>query len=260
MVGNLSSGMKNYFRNKSTEELIFEHLPLIKYLAGRFAGRLPASLDQEDLVVAGIIGLIEAAQRFDPSRNIQFKTFAEFRIRGAMLDELRNLDWVPRSVREKAAKLEKAMIELENRLGRPAEDEEIAKELGISLEAYYRLLEEVKGITFVDIEALKRKIEDLQEDDLVELLPDSGENDPFDKLGLKELGEALAQAISELPEKERLVITLYYYENLTMKEIGKVLGYTESRISQLHSKALLRLRAKLKERLGEDYKDLLKEG
>ncbi len=248
--------MKTYWQNKSAEELIWEHLPLIKYLAARYAGRLPPSLDQDDLVVAGIIGLLEAARRFDPSRNIQFKTFAEFRIRGAMLDELRNVDWVPRSVREKAARLEKVMLELENRLGRPPEDEEIARELGMDLEEYYRLLEKVRGITFVDIEALKRKVEDLQETDLVELLSDSGENDPFEKLGLKELGEALAQAIAELPEKEKLVITLYYYENLTMKEIGRVLGYTESRISQLHSKALLRLRAKLKERLGEQYKDL----
>ena len=260
MVGSFSSGMKNYFRQKSTEELVFEHLPLIKYLAGRMANRLPASLDQEDLIMAGIIGLMEAAQRFDPSRKIQFKTFAEFRIRGAMLDELRNLDLVPRSVREKAAKLERVMSDLEKRLGRPPEDEEVAKELKLSLEDYYRLLEEVKGITFVDIEVLKRKVEDLQEDDLVELLSDAGENDPFERLGLIELAEALARAISELPEKERLVITLYYYEGLTMKEIGKVLGYTESRISQLHSKALLRLRGKLKERWGKDYHDLLKEG
>ncbi len=251
----------NYIvQNKSAEELVLEHLPLIKYIAARFSGRLPPSISQEDLVMAGIIGLLEAAKRYDPSRKIQFKTFAEFRIRGAMLDELRNIDMVPRSVREKASQLGKKMLELEQRLGRPPSDEEVAKELGLELDDYYKLLDKVKGITFVDIDVIKRKVEDLQEDDFVELLSDSGEGDPFEKLGMKELGEALAQAISELPEKERLVITLYYYENLTMKEIGKVLGYTESRISQLHSKALLRLRAKLEERFGKDYKDLFKGG
>lgn len=248
--------MKNYLQ-KSTEELVFEHLPLVKYLALRLAGRLPPTLDVEDLISAGVVGLIEAARRFDPKRNIQFKTFAEFRIRGAMLDELRTLDWVPRSVKEKAARLEKVLAELENRLGRPPDDEEVARELGVSLEEYYRLLDEVRGITFIDVEALRRKLEDAEDLDLADFLADSEENDPFEKLGWKELGEALAQAISELPEKEKLVITLYYYEGLTMKEIGRVLGYTESRISQLHSKALLRLRAKLKERLGENYADLL---
>ncbi len=256
MVTKLSGYFMKTYLQKTPEELVFEHLPLVKYLASRLSGRLPPTLDVEDLISAGIVGLIEAARRFDPKRNIQFKTFAEFRIRGAMLDELRSLDWIPRSVKEKAARLEKVMSTLENRLGRPPEDEEIARELGLRLEEYYRLLEEVRGITFVDIEALKRKLEDAEDLDLADLLADSEENDPFEKLGLKELGEALAQAISELPEKEKLVITLYYYEGLTMKEIGKVLGYTESRISQLHSKALLRLRAKLKERLGENYLDL----
>ncbi len=255
MVTKLSGYFMKTYLQKTPEELVFEHLPLVKYLALRLSGRLPPTVDVEDLISAGIVGLIEAARRFDPERNIQFKTFAEFRIRGAMLDELRTMDWVPRSVKEKAARLEKALVSLESRLGRPPEDEEIAKELGLSLEDYYRLLEEVRGITLVDIETLKRKLEDAEDLDLADLLADSEKNDPFEKLGLKELGETLAQAISELPEKEKLVITLYYYEGLTMKEIGKVLGYTESRISQLHSKALLRLRAKLKERLGENYKE-----
>ncbi|HFC98308.1 MAG TPA: FliA/WhiG family RNA polymerase sigma factor [Thermosulfurimonas dismutans] len=243
--------MKNYL-SKSPEELVLEHLPLVKYLASRLAGRLPPPLEEEDLVSAGILGLIEAARRFDPRRNIQFRTFAEFRIRGAMLDQIRHLDWVPRSVKEKASRLEKVFSELENRLGRPPEDEEVARAMGISLEEYYRLLEEIRGISLVDLDSLRKKLED-EGLDWADILSDAGENDPFERLGLKELAEALSRAIAELPEKEKLVITLYYYEGLTMKEIGRVLGYTESRISQLHSKALLRLRGRLREMLGEDY-------
>ncbi|QJA05520.1 FliA/WhiG family RNA polymerase sigma factor [Thermosulfurimonas marina] len=245
------------YLSRSPEELIFEHLPLVKYLAQRLAGRLPPALDSEDLVSAGILGLIEAARRFDPSRKIQFKTFAEFRIRGAMLDELRQLDWTPRSVKEKAAHLEKVITRLEQRLGRPPEDEEVARELGLSLDDYYRLLDEVRGLSLVDLEALRKKLEDQEGLDLEDLLAAEDQEDPFEKLGLKELAEALAQAISELPERERLVITLYYYEGLTMKEIGRVMGYTESRISQIHSKALLHLRGKLRERLGESYREFL---
>ncbi|RUM87100.1 MAG: FliA/WhiG family RNA polymerase sigma factor [Thermodesulfatator sp.] len=243
------------YLSRSPEELIFEHLSLVKYLAQRLAGRLPPALDPEDLISAGLLGLIEAAQRFDPSRKIQFKTFAEFRIRGAMLDQLRQLDWTPRSVKEKAARLEKTIHQLEQRLGRPPEDEEVAQELGLSLDDYYRLLEEVRGLTLVDMEALKKRLEDQEGLEVESLLAAEDEEDPFEKLGLKELAEALAQAISELPEKERLVITLYYYEGLTMKEIGRVMGYTESRISQLHSQALLRLRGQLRERLGEAYRE-----
>ncbi len=233
-------------------ELIIKYAPLIKYVAGRLAMRLPPNVDINDLISAGVMGLIDAINRFDPSRNIQFKTFAEFRIRGAMLDELRSLDWVPRSVRKKAALLEKTYQELEQQLGRPAEDEEVAEALGITIDEFYHLLEETKNISFIDIENIKRKIPDLNEEDIFDLIEDPDQPDPFEDCELQELRDILAEAIDELPEKEKLVLSLYYYEGLTMREIGEILGYTESRISQLHSKALTRLRGKLKGRL-EDY-------
>ncbi len=238
---------------RKRNELIVKYAPLIKYVAGRLAMKLPPNVDVNDLISAGVMGLIDAINRFDPSRNIQFKTFAEFRIRGAMLDELRSLDWVPRSIRKKAAMLEKAYLELEQELGRPAEDDEVAKALGLSLEEFYRLLEETKTVSFVDIDSIKRKIPDLNEEDIFDLIEDPDQPDPFEDCELLELRDLLAESIDELPEKEKLVVSLYYYEGLTMREIGEILGYTESRISQLHSKALTRLRAKLKTRLGEDY-------
>ncbi len=234
-------------------ELILKYTPLIKYVAGRLAMRLPPNVDVNDLISAGVMGLIDALNRYDPSRNIQFKTFAEFRIRGAMLDELRSLDWVPRSVRKKAALLEKTYAELEQKLERPAEDDEVAEALGISLEEFYRMLEETRGVSFVDIESIRRKIPDLNEDDIFDLIIDPNQTDPFDDCRLQELRDILAEAISELPEKEKLVVSLYYYEGLTMREIGEILGYTESRISQLHSKAISRLRAKIKASLGDSF-------
>ncbi len=234
-------------------ELIIKYAPLIKYVAGRLAMKLPPNVDINDLISAGVMGLIDAINRFDPSRNIQFKTFAEFRIRGAMLDELRSLDWVPRSVRKKANMIEKAYLELEQELGRPAEDDEVAEALGVTLEEFYKMLEETKNVSFVDIENIKRKIPDLNEEDIFDLIEDPDQPDPFEDCELKELRDVLAEAIDELPAKEKLVFSLYYYEGLTMREIGEILGYTESRISQLHSKAIARLRAKLKDRLGEDY-------
>ncbi len=234
-------------------ELIIKYAPLIKYIAGRLAMKLPPNVDVNDLISAGVMGLIDAINRFDSSRNIKFKTFAEFRIRGAMLDELRSLDWVPRSVRKKATLLEKTYFELEQELGRPADDDEVAKALGISLDEFYKLLEETKAISFVDIESIKRKIPDLNEEDIFDLIEDPDQPDPFEDCELIELRDLLAHAIDELPEKEKLVVSLYYYEGLTMREIGEILGYTESRISQLHSKALSRLRGKIRARLGDDY-------
>lgn len=234
-------------------ELIIKYAPLIKFVAGKLAMKLPPNVDIDDLISVGVIGLIDAINRFDPDRNIKFKTFAEFRIRGAMLDELRAQDWIPRSVRKKAALIDKVYLELEQRLGRPAEDEEVAEALGVSLEEFYKMLEEIKGASFVDIENIKRALPDLNEEDIFELIEDPNKPDPFEDCRLKELRDILAEAIEELPEKEKLVLSLYYYEDLTMREIGEILGYTESRISQLHSKALSRLRGKIKKRLEKDY-------
>jgi len=234
-------------------ELILKYAPLIKYVAGRLAMRLPPNVDVNDLVSAGVMGLIDALNRYDPTHNIQFKTFAEFRIRGAMLDELRSLDWVPRSVRKKATLLERTYAELEQKLGRPAEDNEVAEALGVSLDEFYHMLEEIRGVSFVDIEIIRRKLPDLNEDDIFDLIVDPNQKDPFEDCHLQELRDLLTEAIARLPEKERLVLSLYYYEGLTMREIGEILGYTESRISQLHSKAISRLRARIRAYLGDTY-------
>ena len=230
---------------KTRDELIIEYAPLIKYIAGKLALKLPPNVSVDDLISAGVMGLIDAINKFDPAKNIQFKTYAEFRIRGAMLDELRSLDWVPSSIRKKTAELEKAYAKLEKELGRPAEDEEVAKELGLSLDEFYRLLEETKGATFIDIETIRRKMPDLNEEDIFDLIADPEQEDPFETIQFGELKDVLAEAIESLPEKERLVVALYYYEDLTMREIGEIMGYTESRISQLHTKAMMRLRAHL---------------
>lgn len=225
------------------EEVILKYSPLIKYLASRLSLRLPPHISVDDLISSGVIGLMDAIDKFDPSKNIKFKTYAEFRIRGAMLDELRAQDWVPRSVRKKMTELEKTYSKLEKELGRAAEDEEVAASLGISMDEFYSLLEETKGVTFLDIEMIKKRLNDSNEDDLFDLIADDKENDPFHTINLKELKEMLVKAIEALPEKERLVITLYYYEELTMREIGEIMGYTESRISQMHINAIIRIRS-----------------
>jgi RNA polymerase sigma factor for flagellar operon FliA len=227
------------------EKLILTYTPLIKYIAARLAARLPAHVANEDLINCGIIGLIDAIEKFDISRNVQFKTYAEFRIKGAMLDELRSLDWVPRSIRRKITELDKTYSDLESNLGRPATDEEVAKTLNISLEDYHRLLDETKSVSFMDIENVHPKPADLSNTANRDFLT-LEQDDPFSDIFLSQVRDIIANAIAELPEKEKLTVSLYYYDELTMKEIGEVLGYTESRISQMHSKAMLRLRTKLK--------------
>jgi RNA polymerase sigma factor for flagellar operon FliA len=195
---------------------------------------------------------MDALSKFDPSKNVGFKTYAEFRIRGAMLDELRALDWVPRSLRQKATQIEKTMLHLEKEKGRPVEDEEVASELGLSLDTYYDLTNRIKGISLLDIEILQQKIPNLPHEELLNLILDKKENDPFHQLSVKELKKVLADAIEGLSPKEKLVISLYYYEELTLKEIGETLDLTESRICQIHTKAILKLRGKLKRYLKDD--------
>lgn len=254
MTGKIKDYTNAYFsRNEQfdparRDELILTYTPLIKYIASRLASRLPPQVAVDDLISCGIVGLIDAINKFDPAKNVQFKTYAEFRIKGAMLDELRALDWVPRSVRRKITELEKISGELESKLGRPPDDEETAAALGIELADFHRLLDETKSVTFLDIDYLRSKVPDEIEGDVGEIFA-RDDKDPFTALNLGETRNLLAKAIGELPEKEKLTVALYYHEELTMKEIGEVLGYTESRISQMHSKAMLRLRAKLKKQL-----------
>lgn len=230
----------------SREAAIVQYAPLIKYIAHRLAMRLPPHISVEDLVSAGVIGLMDALDKYDPKKKVQFKTYAEFRIRGAMLDELRALDWVPRSIRQKSTQLEKTLARLEKDKGGSVEDEEVASEMGLSLEDYYDLLNEVKGIALLDIEELRQRLSDLSEEDPLGFVEDQAEQDPFEKLRLEELKAILARAIETLSPKEQQVLALYYYEELTLKEIGQVLGYTESRICQIHGKAILKLRARLR--------------
>jgi RNA polymerase sigma factor for flagellar operon FliA len=234
------------------EALILEHSPLIRYVAGRIAMRLPAHVPLDDLMSAGVLGLIDAVDKFDPSKKVQFKTYAEFRIRGAILDELRALDWVPRTVRKKSSDLEEVYNRLQNHLGRPAEDEEVAAELGLDMAEFQRLLDEVAGVNLLSLEDPEGgPLGKLDSDTVLKAMGRAEEGeDPLAILGLVELRQQVAEAITGLPDKEKLVVSLYYYDELTMREIGEVLGYTESRISQMHTKAILRLRARLRDLAG----------
>lgn len=241
--------LEERWRSLRKEEIILKYAPTVKYVVSRMTLRLPPTIDQEDLYQSGILGLIDAVDKFDPTRGIKFNTYAEFRVRGAVLDELRAMDWVPRTIRQTANQLENAFHALEASLGRPADDAEVAIHLGISLEEYYEQLDQVRTISIVSFDDLRPAVED-DERDVLEMLADPTVEDPVEAIGLKEVRRALAAAIDTLPEKERLVVALYYYEELTMAEIGAVLGVTESRISQLHSKAALRMRARMRKVLG----------
>ncbi len=232
------------------EQVIKEFLPRINQIAFKYAYLGQPVLSKEDLVSAGIIGLIEAYHRFDPTKKVNFRTYAEFRIKGAILDEIRKVDIIPRSVRDKIDELEDKLKELNKKLGRMPEEEEIAEAMGLSLEEYHRLLENIRGISFVDIETFKQLMPDLEEEDIFEFIvgPNTGE-EVIEKLYLKELLEKLEEALSYLNEKERLVLALYYYEDLNMKEIAQVLGYTEGRISQIHNQAIMKLRSILNDQI-----------
>ncbi len=233
------------------DKVIQDFAPLIKYIATRLAMRLPPHIDIHDLINAGVIGLIDAIDKFDASKEIKFKTYAEFRIRGAMLDELRSMDWVPRSVRQKARKVEEAYTRLESVLGRPAKDEEVARELDIDMDSFYKLLSETASVSLLSLDDFGEDNTDLSRRNLLEFIMQDEKTWPTHQLGLAEVRELVANAIKSLPEKERMVISLYYYDELTMKEIGQVLKFTESRVSQIHTKAILRLRSKMERILKE---------
>lgn len=223
------------------EQLIKEFAHVIRAMAHRLAFRLPAYLDAEDLISVGTIGLMDAMEKYDPNREAKFKTYAEFRIRGAMLDEIRSMDWIPRSVHERIGLLQKTHITLLNRLGRPPLDEEVASELKMPLDELDDFISRARGAVMISIDDLG-----LQEPDghkVVKMLADTHHPDPLSTLVNEREREAIGEAIQGLPEKERLVLTLYYYEELTMKEIGELLKVTESRVCQIHTKAILRLKA-----------------
>lgn len=232
------------------DQLISEYLPYVKRIVQRLAVHLPSTVDIDDLMNVGVIGLIQAVDRYDPRRDNKFMTYAIFRIKGAVLSELRARDFLSRSNRRKIRELESAYQRLEQKLGREADDKEIAQELGIELEQVYRT-KQMSSISFISLEELGVSSKD-EKEKLMSFLANN-EDDALNLTKIKELKEALAGAIKQLPEKERLVISLYYLDELTMKETGKVLGITESRVSQIHSQAILHLRSKLrKQKLLED--------
>jgi len=223
------------------EDLILSYAPLVKYIAERIAIRLPSNISKEELISAGTVGLLDALDRFEPEMGIKFQTYAEHRIKGAILDELRKMDWFPRSVRKDIHKIEHAITALKSRNGREPEDSEIAEEMGIDIDSYYRIITRARGVTLLSLD---------------ETLPDgttpkfakqaSDMPSPLDELTIKELKKIISEALAQLSKKEQLVISLYYYDELTLKEIAKILDLTESRISQIHSKAIIKLRAKLR--------------
>ena len=236
---------KNTVKNDASyrDQLITEYLPYVKRIVYRIAVHLPSTIDIDDLMNVGVIGLIQAVDRYDPSRDNKFMTYAVFRIKGAVLSELRSRDFLSRSNRRKIRDLENACLKLEQKLGREVDDDEVAQELGIAVEQVYRT-KQMSSISFISFEELGFSSRD-EKEKLLSYLIDNDDN-ALTLTRLKELKQAVARAIEQLPEKEKLVISLYYLEELTMKETGKVLNITESRVSQIHSQAILRLRAKLK--------------
>jgi RNA polymerase sigma factor for flagellar operon FliA len=228
------------------ERLILHYSPLVKYVAGRVGAGLPPNIEQADLVSYGIFGLIDAIEKFDISRAIKFETYAISRIKGAIIDELRAIDWIPRSVRYKAREVEKAYAALEARLHRTPTEAEVAGELGIALDDLHAIFSQV---SFVNVIALDELLnvggERGDKLSLVDTLEDTKAEDPVAAFESEETKYLLARAINTLPEREKIVVTLYYYEGLTLAEIGQVLGVTESRICQMHTKAVLQLRGKL---------------
>ena len=230
------------------ERLILHYAPLVKYVAGRVSVGLPPNIEQADLVSYGIFGLIDAIEKYDLERGIKFETYAISRIKGAIIDELRAIDWIPRSVRFKAREVEKAYVALENRLHRSPTDAEVAQQLGITTEDLHAIFSQV---SFVNVVALDELLsvggEKGDKLSLVDTLEDTKAEDPVLAFESEETKFLLAKAINTLPEREKIVITLYYYEGLTLAEIGQVLGVTESRVCQMHTKAVLQLRAKMQD-------------
>jgi RNA polymerase sigma factor FliA len=252
-VADLSDLWKQYRENGSRQakdKILAEYTSLVKYTAQRIALNLPKSVELDDLIGSGVFGLIKAVETFDPELGFKFETFATHKIRGAILDELRAMDWVPRSVRQKSRSVQQAYARLEQQLGRMPYDDEVAMELGLSMAEFEELLSDVAPTTIVSLEEqLPDRGGDSKSLSVIDTIEDPAGSNPLKELGQQEVKRILKETISELPEKEKLVVALYHYEELTLKEIGEVLGITESRVSQIHSKCMLKLRGRLMARL-----------
>jgi RNA polymerase sigma factor for flagellar operon FliA len=245
-VAGLWDDYKRQGTRESRERLILHYSPLVKFVAGRVAAGLPQNIEQSDLVSYGIFGLVDAIEKFDPGRGFKFETYAISRIKGAIIDELRSIDWVPRSVRARARSIERAYSKLENELHRSPDDDEVAAELDMSRDDLDKALSQISltGLVALDELLQASSSERGGSATLGDTIAD-GAHDPVEAYEVDEMKHLLADAINRMPDRERLVLTLYYYEGLTLAEIGGILGVTESRVCQIHTKAILQLRGRL---------------
>lgn len=250
VVGELWRQYKESGERDARERLILHYSPLVKFVAGRVAAGLPHNIEQSDLVSYGIFGLIDAIDKFDPGRGFKFETYAISRIKGAIIDELRSIDWVPRSIRAKARAIERAYSKLENELKRAPEDREVASELGMSEDDLASTMAQISFVGLVALDELLTGTERGGSATVGDTIADTA-NDPVSAFETEEMRHLLADAINRMPDRERLVLTLYYYEGLTLAEIGSVLGVTESRVCQIHTKAIFQLRGRLQEPVQE---------
>jgi len=245
-----SLALKKYGRNqgpnnlsqKEKDDLILEYAPIVKMIAHKIASRLPPSIQLDDLISAGVLGLMDAIEKWDPNRETKLKTYAEFRIRGAILDELRAQDWIPRSVRDKAKLVERAIKKLEIELDRMPTDEEVASFLNMPIEEFHEIMLEIRPVSVLSID--EAVLNENEKKSLLNLLEAAKINSPLFQLNFKAVKKTMSEAIEELPEKMRFILSLYYYEDLNFREIAEIMQVTESRVSQIHAAAVLRLRAR----------------